>query len=1021
VSDNKLHGTIPVGFALLPQIKLFTLHTNKLVGPLPFASTGSTGDAGFIQWPLLEAMDLSTNALTGTISARLSLITGLRLLVLKGNRLVTSPREGAFAFIDPARQTKLETLDVSDNELTGIIPERLFELPALQILSAGSNCFSGSLPSSICNAVNLSTIVITDMSSSDACRLYFWRDSIFKNVFDGWTALHFMEGSLPECVYRLPNIKKLKAAGNGFTGRLPDTIASTLTDLDISRNKISGSISKSVAVSPALQILDLSNNRISGNLTAFSDETSEFYTNKDISLSLSVNRLSGNIPTSLKNVRNMSILAGNLFSCAVVPQNDVTAEQFQCGSADLNAAIYAQIVFILAACLTLFYIKHSGKNQRLRRKLSSWLEASNFQMDTIIGASASPLDISDGSIMGVAIKHMKRYSDYLRDLRVFVLKIGILFSFVFIMYLSLSGTGNRTVEYLYAWMTTALYLSGNTSTICLLVSSIVTMLVVWNMIRIHEKKTIASSAVQSRESKMGKHAMSLISSIGSIGGHTDSMVTTATTSKEAVGFANTFIPFIRLFLLLFFSSGVIFAGNGWYVEVQLEGQTAQQNAIKFGFALFKLFWSMTVFPNLLKRDWLNFGVDERFHDRVIRQTFGSKTGLLFVMNVTMTFIIPMFAVTIADPTCFYRVFVQAPLGETTYGIRNCEVYYLPEFGGACAISGNYEQTLAVAEPYFYNYTCSSSILRVYIPLYQQMYIILVLRSLFQFAYLCWDICRVSTKADNDGWLHWMFIMSMPTRFLLQDSGRRQKKFNLIEHKLFPSAMKEWMIMSLPSHLSSILVLLAFGFLAPPLALMIIFSILLDTYIAQLILGRFLTSELGTIAEHQKLNSFVRNSIIEHDITESMTSPEKREKQFQDLENTDKPWGALAVMRLVEKECRHVPESTFAVGRATFILVPSVLFALVLNDVQNNSSDSAHTWAAAAIEATAGALLVLSSWVIKLWDDRSQLRNDSAAPDNERPSASALSIVHRSEFEMGVRNPITPNLRFQSHSSESVIE
>ena len=98
-------------------------------------------------------------------------------------------------------------------------------------------------------------------------------------------------------------------------------------------------------------VLDLSNNKFTGELTdGISNErlldNSGTITS---SISMKVNRLSGNIPYSSSTAYQLvNILTGSLFSCdSSVPRNDSHYYTFECGSSELDNSIY----FLVFGCI----------------------------------------------------------------------------------------------------------------------------------------------------------------------------------------------------------------------------------------------------------------------------------------------------------------------------------------------------------------------------------------------------------------------------------------------------------------------------------------------------------------------------------------------------------------------------------------------------------------------------------------------------------------------------------------------
>jgi hypothetical protein len=125
------------------------------------------------------------------------------------------------------------------------------------------------------------------------------------------------------------------------------------------------------------------------------------------------------------------------------------------------------------------------------------------------------------------------------------------------------------------------------------------------------------------------------------------------------------------------------------------------------------------------------------------------------------------------------------------------------------------------------------------------------------------------------------------------------------------------------------------------------------------------------------------------------------------------------MQVVEMQCMNVPESAFTVGRSAFVIIPSVLVALVLNDVQNSlSKTGAHIYGAAIIEFSIGVLLELFSWVHKIWGI--QPPSETVTPPEERLS-DKLSVIELSDRpSQFVRNPIAETSRLSIALSEDMI-
>mmetsp|Transcript_8784 Transcript_8784/g.26295 ORF Transcript_8784/g.26295 Transcript_8784/m.26295 type:complete len:207 (-) Transcript_8784:125-745(-) len=124
-----------------------------------------------------------------------------------------------------------------------------------------------------------------------------------------------LTGSFP--IEGLVSLQVLKARENKFTGTISKGLFTpNLTEVDLSRNEISGTLSESVGKSVSLEVLDLSANRIAGTLPPEVGRSSELR-----KLKLTGNGFVGSLPTELGDLAKMETLelAKNLFSGSVPP------------------------------------------------------------------------------------------------------------------------------------------------------------------------------------------------------------------------------------------------------------------------------------------------------------------------------------------------------------------------------------------------------------------------------------------------------------------------------------------------------------------------------------------------------------------------------------------------------------------------------------------------------------------------------------------------------------------------------
>ena len=141
-----------------------------------------------------------------------------------------------------------------------------------------------------------------------------------------------MSGSLPDSAVNISKkLMRVNIAGNNMTGYLrPDLMCSSVVELDISYNKIYGS------------------------LTSFQNLPSAALSN--FTLSAYVNRLSGGLPVSqLKSMQKVNVLIGNIYRCEDSEglTNDEKVNEYSCESQTLD---YSMIVWCAAfGCLIIIF------------------------------------------------------------------------------------------------------------------------------------------------------------------------------------------------------------------------------------------------------------------------------------------------------------------------------------------------------------------------------------------------------------------------------------------------------------------------------------------------------------------------------------------------------------------------------------------------------------------------------------------------------------------------------------------
>uniref|UniRef100_A0A0D9VDR1 Receptor kinase-like protein Xa21 n=1 Tax=Leersia perrieri TaxID=77586 RepID=A0A0D9VDR1_9ORYZ len=226
IANNNISGTIPEGIGNLINLKLLYMDFNRLEGIIP-ASLGKL--------KMLNKLSIPYNNLSGSIPPTIGNLTALNLLQLQGNAL-----DGGIP--SSINNCPLELLDLSYNNLNGLIPKQLFLISTLSSsMVLAHNSLSGPLPTEIGNLQNLGVL---DFSSNN------------------------ISGELPTSLGECKSLQQLNISGNFLQGIIPSSLAQLkgLLVLDLSDNNLSGAIPEFLGSIRGLSILNLSFNKFEGEV-----------------------------------------------------------------------------------------------------------------------------------------------------------------------------------------------------------------------------------------------------------------------------------------------------------------------------------------------------------------------------------------------------------------------------------------------------------------------------------------------------------------------------------------------------------------------------------------------------------------------------------------------------------------------------------------------------------------------------------------------------------------------------------
>ncbi|KAJ0081412.1 hypothetical protein Patl1_09768 [Pistacia atlantica] len=171
-------------------------------------------------------------------------------------------------FIDGESLSKLqylEILDLSDNQIHGVIPPTLNNLPKLQKIRLFSNQISGTIPANLSNLSGLQVLNLYDNQISGNIPATVNNLSSLKRIS---LAGNFLKGTIPQSLGQLSSLNILSLYANSLTGDIPAELGnlSKLEYLKLHENLLGGTLTPALAKLENLSILAVASNRLTGKL-----------------------------------------------------------------------------------------------------------------------------------------------------------------------------------------------------------------------------------------------------------------------------------------------------------------------------------------------------------------------------------------------------------------------------------------------------------------------------------------------------------------------------------------------------------------------------------------------------------------------------------------------------------------------------------------------------------------------------------------------------------------------------------
>ncbi|KAK9714321.1 hypothetical protein RND81_06G086200 [Saponaria officinalis] len=214
------------------------------------------------------------------------------------------------------KHNRVTVLDLNSRGLAGKIPDSLGNLSHLSEIHLDYNNLEEGIPQNIGNCRSLLELTLSNNELNGTLDSRLFTGSAAFIQLD--LSYNRLTGSLPLEISKQTSLGDLKLSANKFSGVLPEGLGecTELLYVYMDRNSFHGDIPSSYSSLTSVNEVDFSQNNLSGPIPAFFSEISSIYY-----LNLSQNDFQGRVPTnSVFANASAVILNGNSKLCGGIPQ-----------------------------------------------------------------------------------------------------------------------------------------------------------------------------------------------------------------------------------------------------------------------------------------------------------------------------------------------------------------------------------------------------------------------------------------------------------------------------------------------------------------------------------------------------------------------------------------------------------------------------------------------------------------------------------------------------------------------------
>jgi hypothetical protein len=372
--------------------------------------------------------------------------------------------------------------------------------------------------------------------------------------------------------------------------------------------------------------LDLSFNKLSGTLHDVLWNTSSM-------LRLQVNRLSGDIPSSLRTLEDISVLKSNIFACDFnrnsLPIHDPYIEKYNCGSDPFNVAAYLGVAtcFFFVVSLLVFKFFFQFYDMRVIKVCTKFILELRNLLQKYNVENESHYE-SKFIRFGNALNNLRWLYTYLSlyIIILLMLEFGILSMFY------------PRYQYGYSWVVSVAFLSGKAPAIIVFISFIVFIILLTLLLLQH-------SQYMKKLNKLGPNERA------------------TSINDDTVGSKMVYLKFS---LLITINCAIIFAVNIAYVFLVLNAKQNYVTLAQILLGFYKSMWNNVVNPtmfrlfkmNILKNQALRADYDQVINNKTDFSWL--ETLFYYIIIIFNNIVTPLLVTFIVNSSCFYYVLFSPP-------------------------------------------------------------------------------------------------------------------------------------------------------------------------------------------------------------------------------------------------------------------------------------------------------------------------------------------------------------------------